>query len=239
MKRTLLLPTLILAASALPTQAQTPNRWDFGLGAHYSQEFYRQKITSFYNEPHTFSTKEEKSHVAWGVGLWAERRIGVAFSLLGQLDWHYASVKNWFMVSAVSKVGGVRDFKETYQSLAMAAKGRWYVLPKSSSGLFLEAGMKADQMVRFRFQDKRIADVKEWAPQNFNAVVPGVLAGLGWKAGRVTLTAEYQHFIWNDAFTGKLAVAESYSFFRRELFRQNVSVTAACSLSRPSRNEHR
>lgn len=219
--------TLATAAKA----QQLGGRWDFGLSSHYTQEFFREKFTNTSTGPALITYKNERSKLAFGGGVWAERRMSEHLALLMQLDYHYTRVDAWLMVGAISKAGNNLDFTERSQSLAANLKGRWYFNPRSNLRWFVDAGVKADRIFRFRHKYWRY-DFKQSNPPLFNAVVPGLVLGAGARWKRLGLSAEYQRYILNDAYTDLLAVGESQGKMRRDLARQNVTLTATFSLAK-------
>nr|WP_295933838.1 hypothetical protein [uncultured Dyadobacter sp.] len=232
MKRAFVL--FLISNVTLATMAgaqQSDGRWDFGVSSHYAQEFFREKFTNTAFGPALITYKNERSKVAFGGGFWAERWMSRHLSLLAQLDYHYTRVDAWLMTGAISKAGNNLDFTERSQSLAASLKGRWYFNPQSKVKWFAEAGTKADRIVRFRHKYWRY-DFKQSNPPLYNAIVPGLVVGAGVRWRRLGVAAEYQRYVLNDAYTDLLAAGESQGRMRRDLSRQNVTLTATFSLAR-------
>lgn len=225
-----LLIAIIALTPALSAQ-QLEKPWDFGISSHYTQEFFREKFTNTASGSALVTYKNERSKVAFGGGVWAERRMSGHLSLLAQLNYHYTRVDAWLMVGAISKAGNSLDFSERSQSLAASLKARWYFNPQSKVRWFVEAGTKADRIIRFRHKYWRY-DFKQSNPPLLNAVVPGLVVGAGARWKRLGLAAEYQRYILNDAYTDLQAAGESQAKMRRDLSRQNVTLTATFSLPR-------
>jgi hypothetical protein len=224
----------LISAALIPFSvlAQSPSSWNYGIAAHYSFERYKITSLSFVtDQPNSTFEQAGKSALVLGGGIWAERPLNKLLSLYSRLDYHMVRADEELITGPTSKVGGGYPYQEWHNSLSLALHGRFYFPTKSKLKIHVDGGLKAEKIFMFRSRHAHF-DYRQWNPQYYNAIVPGLVGGIGVQHGRFGFSLEYQTFPWNDALTKYMATSERMSFYKRDISRRNFTLNATFRLNR-------
>jgi hypothetical protein len=170
-----------------PVISQGSEKLRIELAASFGQEFFKIKAEDFVTGKVREETKS--STMALGGGIWLEKFVSRRFSLMPQIDYHFIKVNDNVNEGNISAIPG--PIRETYHSLALGLSGRYYLPFADGFRLSVDAGVKADKMLYFRFQHAHIISTRAM-PDYYGFANPGLTAGFGTNKGRWALSVHYQ-----------------------------------------------
>ncbi|MCF0075215.1 hypothetical protein LZD49_32330 [Dyadobacter sp. CY261] len=232
MKRSTFLFLMTNLIACVTSVAQVPQNWNYGLNAEYSFEKFDQTFNHLAGDLPD-ERGSARSAYAIGGGFWFERRFNRIASLYSKLSFHSLQVNDQLLQYSISKVGGGKQYREWHNSLALAVAGRFYLSHGKNAKIFVDGGLKADRIIRFRHQYADL-DFHSWNPESFNALVPAWIGAIGVKMDRFIFSAEYQDY-WGDALTDKATLYDQSSFIQRQISRKNISLNLSFQINKPAK----
>ncbi|KAA0988728.1 porin family protein [Dyadobacter aurulentus] len=230
MKRNLLygLAALLLLKIAAPDPAysQKVKKWNYGVLAGLTSERFKVvKSDKYQNQILSTYTSTATSWLNFGGALWAERKLLSTWAAIPQIGYEFVHVQDNVLTGATKKSGNGSDFKETHHYLSLALHLRKYFLNNANLRLFVDGGVKADRLVRFKNEYWRYKN-ETWKPTTLKNIDPALLVAAGVKQGRWAVSAEYQYFL-GMPLVKKYRGDLSPNGVKTNLERQNMSIRAA------------
>ncbi|MCE7072563.1 PorT family protein [Dyadobacter sp. CY327] len=217
---------LLQIAIPYPTYSQKVKKWNYGaLAGLTSERFKVTQISKYQNEILSTYTYAATSWVNFGGALWAERKLFSTWALVPSVGYEFVHVQDNILTGGIQKSGSKSDFKETHHYLSLAIHLRKYFSNNSSVKLFVDGGLKADRLIRFKNEYWRYKN-ETWKPTILNNINPALVVAAGVKQGRWAVSAEYQYFLGTPLvkrYRGDLMP----NGVKTNLERQNVSIRAA------------